>query len=70
MSWQAQAACREYGPDGQDLWFSMIPSWMKRAVEICNTCPVQARCLEWAINNRIEYGIWGGKLPGERKHRR
>lgn len=35
--------------------------------EICRTCPVRGRCLEFAINNEIEHGLWGGLSPVERR---
>jgi WhiB family redox-sensing transcriptional regulator len=25
----------------------------------CADCPVRARCLEYALTGRIEYGVWG-----------
>lgn len=34
---------------------------------ICNMCPVKFECLEFAIENNEEYGIWGGMLANERK---
>lgn len=38
-----------------------------KAVAICNKCPVQDLCLVQAINNKEEYGIWGGFTSKERK---
>jgi WhiB family transcriptional regulator, redox-sensing transcriptional regulator len=31
-----------------------------KAKEVCRDCPVQEVCLEYAMNNRIDYGVWGG----------
>ena len=38
----------------------------KQAIEICNRCPVQLECLEWALTNDERYGIWGGTTAQER----
>jgi hypothetical protein len=35
-------------------------------VAICRRCPVQAQCLEWAIETRQRDGIWGGMDLTER----
>jgi hypothetical protein len=40
---------------------------VQRARRICNNCPVQMACLEAAIVNREEFGIWGGSTAGQRK---
>jgi WhiB family redox-sensing transcriptional regulator len=38
-----------------------------RARRICNACPVQMECLDFAIRTREEFGIWGGSTAGQRK---
>src|SRR5580704_16514573 len=30
------------------------------ATKICNACPVQRECINWAMENGIKDGIWGG----------
>ena len=40
---------------------------IKIAKTICNACPSQDRCLEFGNQpNDLPYGIWGGKMAGER----
>lgn len=34
---------------------------------ICRTCSVAAECMEFALRNRIDYGVFGGKTSRERK---
>ena len=36
------------------------------AKSICATCPLAARCLEYAIENGELYGVWGGTSEDER----
>lgn len=39
----------------------------KRAIDICNTCPVKKECLEVGMEDiNLTYGIWGGTTPIER----
>jgi hypothetical protein len=37
------------------------------ARQVCAQCPVRQRCLEFAVSNRIVYGIWGGLTGPERR---
>jgi WhiB family redox-sensing transcriptional regulator len=37
------------------------------AQRICAECPVKATCLEYALANRVEYGVWGGTSERERR---
>lgn len=59
--------CQEI--DGE-LWFpeSGGESYeQRRAKKFCEECPVKAECLNFAIVNREEYGIWGGLTVRERQ---
>lgn len=49
------------------------------ALAICARCPVRETCLEYAIENKVEDGVWGGvdmaplqrqRKSGERRRRR
>jgi hypothetical protein len=35
------------------------------AKKVCSTCPVSGYCLDYAIENNEQYGVWGGKTPKE-----
>jgi WhiB family redox-sensing transcriptional regulator len=37
------------------------------AKSYCSDCPIAEPCLTWAVENKEEYGIWGGKTPNERR---
>ena len=67
--WQRNAACTSHDPE---LFFpigtaSPALAQLERARQICRSCPVQARCLEWAIDIGADDGIWGGLNEEERR---
>ena len=62
--WAAYAACREANPD---LFFSAHEEETAAAIRICRGCPVSDECLDWALEMRVRYGIWGGATERERR---
>jgi hypothetical protein len=40
----------------------------KMAKALCNDCPIRQQCLSYAMEERIEYGIWGQTTPLERAY--
>ncbi len=64
--WRARAACRHADPE---LFFPEYTAGPKieRAKQICDGCPVRARCLDWALSHGASFGIWGGRTEGERR---
>ena len=61
--WPSQAACRAAGPD--ELF---VPgAAQNRAKALCTGCPVRTECLADALDNRTEFGIWGGMTERERR---
>ncbi|MFY0409713.1 WhiB family transcriptional regulator [Solicola sp. PLA-1-18] len=38
-----------------------------RAKQMCTGCPVRAECLSEALDNEIEWGVWGGMTERERR---
>lgn len=64
--WRDQAACRNRSIN---FWFpedSRGPTDTVLAKRICASCPVQVPCLQYALDTRQRYGIWGGKNRNER----
>ena len=57
-------ACKDVDTN---LFFSELKSKIEKAKTICNSCPVKSECLEFALNDGIEFGIFGGATPQERK---
>ncbi|MEI2811106.1 MAG: WhiB family transcriptional regulator [Nocardioides sp.] len=47
--------------DGE-LWFAESPADVEQAKELCQGCPVQAMCLQGALERREPWGVWGGEL--------
>ena len=37
------------------------------ARRICQGCPVREPCLEYALEHRIDHGVWGGASERERR---
>lgn len=60
--WTLLARCRGMEdalfPEGKD---------QKRARAVCMGCPVRSTCLAEALDNRIEWGVWGGLTERERR---
>jgi WhiB family redox-sensing transcriptional regulator len=64
MDWRRLAACR--GTDRPDLFFPMRPAGVRKAKAVCARCPVKDQCLQWAMDSRQNFGVWGGKSEKER----
>jgi WhiB family redox-sensing transcriptional regulator len=65
LDWQDDALCRQVDTD---LWFPPPGGTPAPAKAICRRCPVQFTCLELAVANDIEHGVYGGTTPTERRH--
>jgi hypothetical protein len=62
--WRELAACR--GTD-LEVFFPGRGESAEPARQVCAACPVRQPCLDYAITNRIVYGIWGGLTERERR---
>lgn len=70
--WQDKASCK-----GMDPIIFFGPEFAETVKEkrdredqakgVCDTCPVKKDCLEYALEAREAYGIWGGLTEVERK---
>lgn len=61
--WPSQAACRDGDPDA----LFVQGAEQNVAKRICRGCPVRYECLADALDNRIEFGVWGGMTERERR---
>ncbi|MHB1615049.1 MAG: WhiB family transcriptional regulator [Actinomycetes bacterium] len=62
-SWPANAACRSGDPDA----LFVQGAAQNRAKAVCARCPVRLPCLADALDNRVEFGVWGGTTERERR---
>lgn len=62
-SWGARAICRTVDPE--ELFVEGAAQ--NRAKAVCTGCPVRTECLAYALDHRIEHGIWGGMSDRERR---
>ncbi len=63
LAWVSKALCRSADPD--ELF--VRGAAQKRAALICRECTVVAECLADALDNRIEFGVWGGMTERQRR---
>lgn len=61
--WAANAACRTTDPDS----LFVQGAAQNRAKAICMGCEVRTECLADALDNRVEFGVWGGMTERERR---
>lgn len=61
--WAAQAACRSTDPDS----LFVQGAAQNRAKAICVGCVVRTECLADALDNRVEFGVWGGMTERQRR---
>jgi WhiB family redox-sensing transcriptional regulator len=63
IAWVAQARCR--GADPDELF--VRGAAQRKAAVICRHCPVIAECGADALDNRVEFGVWGGMTERQRR---
>src|SRR5690349_5600245 len=63
VDWPSLAACRNGDPDA----LFVQGAEQNVAKRICRGCPVRYECLADALDNRIEFGAWGGMTERERR---
>jgi len=61
--WMVFSSCRDADPD---LFFPATPGESDHALALCAICPVRSDCLEYALEARERFGIWGGLTEKQR----
>ncbi|AOS61084.1 WhiB family transcriptional regulator [Actinoalloteichus hymeniacidonis] len=61
--WRIRAACRDEDPDQ----LFVRGAEQRKAKLVCLGCPVRTECLAESLDNRIEFGVWGGMTERERR---
>jgi WhiB family transcriptional regulator, redox-sensing transcriptional regulator len=63
IAWVSQARCRASDPD--ELF--VRGAAQRKAAVVCRHCPVIAECGADALDNRVEFGVWGGMTERQRR---
>ncbi|MFG3046308.1 WhiB family transcriptional regulator [Streptomyces sp. NPDC048241] len=66
--WRARAACRSEDPElffpkGEVGWKTNVD----KAKKVCRRCPVHRECLQLALDNGLDDGVFGGLSDKERR---
>lgn len=64
LPWAKYASCQGVPTD---VMFPTDKAGEEKALEICENCSVAMDCLEFALSEREEFGVWGGKSERERR---
>ncbi len=62
--WMEVGKCKELSPA---IFFPSDGVGVQAAQRICAECPVADTCLEYALSERVDHGVWGGKSERERR---
>lgn len=62
--WMSDGNCADRPPS---LFFPSDGVGVDVARRVCADCPVKSQCLEYALENRIDHGVWGGTSERERR---
>ena len=62
--WMGIGSCRVERPA---VFFPSDGVGVDVARRICASCPVKEPCLEYALTERIDHGVWGGASERERR---
>ena len=65
IKWMSKGNCRNKPPE---VFFPSDGLGVEIAKKVCETCNVKEVCLNHAMKNRIDHGVWGG--TSERQRRR
>ena len=65
--WQDRALCAQTDPEA---FFPEKGGSVREAKAVCRSCEVRIECLDYALENDIRFGIWGGTSERERRQLR
>lgn len=65
--WMKRGNCRDMPPD---LFFPRYEAEEEIALRACGGCAVRETCLAYAIEHRIDHGVWGGATEEQRRQLR
>jgi WhiB family transcriptional regulator, redox-sensing transcriptional regulator len=62
--WMSRGKCKDLSPA---IFFPSDGVGVQSAQRICAECPVSDACLQYALEERVDHGVWGGKSERERR---
>lgn len=62
--WTRKALCAEVDPE---IFFPETGQKTTVVKNICKACVVKVECLEYSLQNKERFGIWGGLSERERR---
>jgi WhiB family transcriptional regulator, redox-sensing transcriptional regulator len=63
LAWVSKARCRSTDPD--ELF--VHGAAQRKVAVICRHCPVIVECAADSLDNRMEFGVWGGMTERQRR---
>ena len=63
IAWVSKALCKTTDPD--ELF--VRGAAQRKAAVICRHCPVMQECGADALDNKVEFGVWGGMTERQRR---
>jgi WhiB family redox-sensing transcriptional regulator len=68
-NWKLQGSCNSY--PYELMWpvgtTGPAEAQTSQAKAVCAACPIETKCLQYAVENHEAYGIWGGLTEEERR---
>lgn len=61
--WVTAATCRQGDPDA----LFVRGAQQREAATLCESCDVQRHCLATSLDNKEEFGVWGGLTERQRR---
>ena len=62
-AWVLKGLCLSADPDK----LFVRGAAQRKAAALCRDCPVKAECLADALDNEVEFGVWGGMTERQRR---
>ncbi len=61
--WVSRALCGDADPDR----LFVTGAAQRKVAVVCRHCPVMRECAAEALDNRVEFGVWGGMTERQRR---
>ena len=68
-NWRDRAACKGSDPELFHPMQGEVKA-ARQAKEVCDRCDVRQECLDYAVENNEQHGIWGGTSVRQRERLR